>query len=149
VDSNLYTDGMDGMTVSELARRAGTTADTVRYYERIGVLREAARTAGGYRLFGDDDLARLAFVKRAQAFGLRLDEIRELLDVRDRGLCPCGHARTLLRERLDDVERQMAELEVLRDEIRRLVEGDAPAADVQWPCGGGLVNISLRERSPA
>lgn len=65
------------MTVSQLARRTGTTADTVRYSERIGLLPAAERSHAGYRLFGQDALERVAFVRRAQRFGLQLDEIRD------------------------------------------------------------------------
>lgn len=133
---------MDAMTVSQLAERVGTSADTVRYYERIGVLPEAERSPGGYRLFDEDDVDRLRFVKRAQRFGLRLDDIRELLGIRERGLCPCGHARELLETELREVEKQVAALGRLADEIRSLL--DAGTTSDGWPCRSGPLTITPR-----
>lgn len=135
---------MDEMTVSELARRVGTSADTIRYYERIGVLPEAERSPAGYRLFDDTDVDRIAFVKRAQRFGLQLDEIRELLDIRERGLCPCGHADELLVGRLDELEQQLQSLTALRDDIRGLLAGDRDG-DGCWPCGDQLIQLQPPE----
>lgn len=133
---------MDELTVSELAGRAETTADTVRYYERIGLLPEAERSAAGYRLFGDDDVRRLRFIKRAQRFGLQLDGIRELLEVRERGLCPCGHARALLEAKIEEVETQLASLRRLRGELEQLLEGGlADPGGGCWPCGSELVQL--------
>lgn len=142
--------GMDEMTVSQLARRVGTSADTVRYYERIGLLPEAARSAAGYRLFAEDDVERVGFIRRAQRFGLHLDEIGELLDIRRRGMCPCGHARTLLSAKLVEIEEQIGSLQALRDDVRGLmddggVEGGAAAG---WSCGDQLIQIHPPERGP-
>jgi DNA-binding transcriptional MerR regulator len=139
---------MDEMTVSDLARRVGTSADTIRYYERIGVLPEAERSPAGYRLFGEDDVERVAFVKRAQRFGLQLDEIRELLDIRERGLCPCGHAHDLLTDKLTEIEQQLRSLTDLRDDIRQLIAGgDLEDAVDYWPCRGQLIQLRSRERT--
>jgi DNA-binding transcriptional MerR regulator len=79
------------LTISKLATEVGLTADTIRYYEKAGLLPAPARTSAGYRLYGDDAADRLRFIKGAQRIGLRLREIKELLDIGDRGLCPCGH----------------------------------------------------------
>lgn len=122
------------ITISELAERAGTSADTVRYYERIGVLPEARRSAANYRLYDADDVERLRFVRRAKDFGLQLEDIAELVRIRDDGLCPCGHARNLLTDKLDDIERQIAALEDLRTDIRGFLVGDAINGDGCWPC---------------
>ncbi|HEX2028201.1 MAG TPA: heavy metal-responsive transcriptional regulator [Nitriliruptorales bacterium] len=130
------------MTVSELAQRAGTTADTIRYYERIGLLPEADRSPAGYRLFTEEDTRRVAFVKRAQRFGLQLDEIRQLLDIRERGLCPCGHARDLLTEKLIAIDEQIEALARLRDDIRVIIDdGEVAGGQGCWPCGPQLVQI--------
>lgn len=130
------------MTVSELAQRAGTTADTIRYYERIGLLPEAERSPAGYRLFTEEDTRRVAFVKRAQRFGLQLDEIRQLLDIRERGLCPCGHARDLLTDKLTAIDEQLEALARLRDDIRTIIDdGEVAGGQDCWPCGPQLVQI--------
>ncbi len=135
------------ITVSELAERAGTTADTVRYYERIGLLPEPRRSDANYRLYDREDVARLRFVKRAQRFGLQLDDIAELVRIRDQGLCPCGHARSLLEGKLEEIERQIAELEELRGDIRGLLETGDVAGDGCWPCAPRLLTIENRTRS--
>jgi len=124
---------VDRFTISKLAERAGTSADTLRYYERIGLLPEPARSPSGYRLFDDDALDRLRFIKGAQRLGLRLEEISELLVIREGGLCPCGRTRQLLDDRLVLLEAELAELSHLRDEIRLMLE--APASDPVDGCG--------------
>jgi DNA-binding transcriptional MerR regulator len=90
------------LTVSGLANRVGVSPDAVRYYERLGLLSPPARSAAGYRRYDERAVQRLRFVKGAQRVGLRLREIAELLEVVDRGQCPCGHTEALLRERLAD-----------------------------------------------
>ncbi len=76
-------------TISELGREVGVKPDTIRYYERAGLLPSPDRNSSGYRVYGDEDLQRLRFVRGAQRLGLRLRDIRELLAIRDRGACPC------------------------------------------------------------
>lgn len=114
---------MGSLTVSRLADRVGTSADTVRYYERIGLLPEPDRSASGYRVYDDDAVERLRFIKHAQRFGLRLEEIGELLDIREKGLCPCGHTRTLLERRLAQLDDDMATITRLRGDIAEMLEG--------------------------
>lgn len=88
------------LTVSKLATEAGVRPDTVRYYEKAGLLPPADRAASGYRLYGKEAVDRLRFIKGVQSFGLRRSEVRDLLEVMDRGLCPCGHAEGLVRSRI-------------------------------------------------
>lgn len=108
------------MHIGELATRSGVPAKTIRFYEEIGVLAVADRTESGYREFGDDALARLAFIRASQAVGLTLGEIRGVIALRDRGETPCGHVVELLEARAADVDRRIAELEALRTDLRRL-----------------------------
>jgi DNA-binding transcriptional MerR regulator len=110
------------LTVSALADQVGLSADTVRYYERVGLLPEPARSAAGYRLYDHDVIGRLRLIKGAQRAGLRLREIGELLQVADRGQCPCGHTETLLRERLAEVRAELDRLRALEAELTRLLE---------------------------
>ena len=109
------------LTVSVVADRVGLSPDAVRYYERLGLLPPPARSAGGYRLYDEAAVERLRFVKGAQRVGLRLREIGELLEVVDRGQCPCGHTDTLLRERLAEVDAELARLGALRATLARLL----------------------------
>jgi DNA-binding transcriptional MerR regulator len=103
------------LTVSALADQAGLSADTIRYYERVGLL-------PGYRLYDEAAVGRLRLIKGAQRAGLRLREIGELLQVADRGQCPCGHTETLLRERLAEVRAELTRLRALETELTRLLK---------------------------
>src|SRR6266540_4341336 len=102
------------LTVSGLAAQVGVSPDAVRYYERLGLLPPPARSTAGYRLYDEGAVERLRFVKGAQRVGLRLREIGELLQVMDQGQCPCGHTEALLRERLAEIDAQLARLVALR-----------------------------------
>jgi DNA-binding transcriptional MerR regulator len=106
----------------------GTSPDTLRYYERIGLLPKPQRTPSGYRQYGEEWVDRLRFIKGAQRFGLRLDGIAELLQIRDQGLCACGHTRELLEARLTELDAEMATLGRLRDDIRTMMEGPTNAS---------------------
>lgn len=132
---------MSQLTVSKLAQEVGTSADTVRYYERIGLLPETDRSPSGYRLYGDDAVERLRFIKRAQRFGLRLEAIAELLDVRRQGLCPCGHTRSMLQSRVAELDEEMASLARLRDDIARMIDELPSREGVEGGCTADLLQI--------
>ena len=108
-------------TVAELARRAEVTPDTVRYYERAGLLRCTHRSAAGYRHYGEAELDRLRFIQGAQRLGLRLREIRDLLQVRDTGACPCEPAETLLRRRMAEIDQEIVRLSALRADLEQML----------------------------
>jgi DNA-binding transcriptional MerR regulator len=129
------------LTVSALADTVGLSADTVRYYERVGLLPPPARSAAGYRLYDQDTVGRLRLIKGAQRAGLRLREIGELLQVADRGQCPCGHTETLLQERLSEVRAELERLRALEADLTRLLEPqpdsscpEATTAATTWWC---------------
>ena len=105
------------MRIGELAARLAINPKTIRYYEGIGLLPEPERTASGYRLYDEDDVERLTFIKTAQRLGITLDEIREILAFRDRGDRPCDYVRTVLRREVAEIDRRLAELTALRDEL--------------------------------
>jgi DNA-binding transcriptional MerR regulator len=111
------------LTVGQLAARAGVRADTVRYYERAGLLPEPNRTDGDHRRYGPADLDRMLFIRGAQRLGLRLAEIRELLVVRETGVCPCGPAELLLRDHVAEIDRETARLAALRAELSGMIAG--------------------------
>ncbi|MET9817266.1 MULTISPECIES: heavy metal-responsive transcriptional regulator [unclassified Streptomyces] len=123
------------LTVSALGARAGVSADTVRYYERAGLLPAPQRTAVGYRIYGPEAADRLLFIQGAQRLGLRLREIRDLLAVRDTGQCPCEPAEQMLRRRIGEVDAEMARLAALRAELERMLAG-IPAPDCPDPAPG-------------
>lgn len=110
------------MRIGEVAGQAGVSPQTIRFYERTGVLAPATRTSSGYRDYDGDVLGRLAFVRAAQAVGLSLGEIREVLGLRDNGETPCEHVTDLLVRRAGDLDARIAQLTALRDELRRLAK---------------------------
>ncbi|MFV2017051.1 MerR family transcriptional regulator [Micromonospora sp. LOL_023] len=109
--------GRTGMRVAELAAAVGLSPDTIRYYERAGLLPPPGRTAAGYRMYRCDAVDRLRFIQGCQRLGLRLREIADLLAVRDTGVCPCEPAEQLLHRRMAEVDAELARLTALRAEM--------------------------------
>jgi DNA-binding transcriptional MerR regulator len=103
-----------GLRIGELAARSGFSRDTLRYYERIGLLTRAPRTDGGYRVYSEQMLNRLRVIRNARRFGFSLAEIREFMKVRDSGGAPCGAVRRAAERRMAEVESQLNELKRLR-----------------------------------
>jgi DNA-binding transcriptional MerR regulator len=133
------------LTVSQLADRVGVRADTVRYYERVGLLPAPARSPAGYRTYGQAAVERLRFIKGAQRVGLRLRDIAELLEVADSGRCPCGHTEALLCERLAEVDAELDRLGALRAELARLLDAHPQAACKDPGVGGWWCVQEFRE----
>jgi DNA-binding transcriptional MerR regulator len=102
-------------TIGELASRAGVTPDALRYYERLGVIARAPRTAGGFRVYTSDALDRLRFIKQAQQQGLTLAEIRELLRLGTRrGVNQCRQVQQLLQRKLADMDARLHAMQEFR-----------------------------------
>src|SRR5712675_2458952 len=109
----------NGYRIGEIAVKAGVTVDTLRYYERLGVLPHARRTTGGLRQYGDDVLRHVRFIQQAQALGLTLKDVRQLLSDQGRGgRDRCRKVRDLLARRLKDVDAKLAELRSFRRTLR-------------------------------
>jgi DNA-binding transcriptional MerR regulator len=126
---------VERLTVVALARQVGVGADTIRYYERVGLLPEPRRSAAGYRQYGSEAVDRVRFIRGCQRLGLRLREIQELLDVRDTGICTCGPAEVMLRRRVSELDAEMARLALLRQDLVHMVER-IPGADCPDPSPG-------------
>jgi DNA-binding transcriptional MerR regulator len=112
----------DAMTIGRVAAETGVAVDTVRYYERAGLLPAPQRTSGDHRRYGPQVVDRLLFIRGLQHLGLRLAEIRELLAVRDTGACACGPAETLLRRHLAGIDAEITRLTALRAELTRMLD---------------------------
>jgi DNA-binding transcriptional MerR regulator len=108
------------MKIGEVAGRAGVPAKTIRFWEDQRLLPPPDRTPVGYRDYGPAILERLAFIRQAQASGLTLTAIRQVLEVRDGGQPPCVHVTGLIARRLAEVEARLAELTATRDQLAAL-----------------------------
>ena len=130
------------LNVSGVARQAGVSPDAIRFYEREGLLPAASRSPSGYREYDDSAAHRIAFIKGAQAMGLKLAEIRELLEIQDRGACPCGHTRTLVERRISEIDAEMKRLRSLRRELAAMAALDCPATEDSelWACEARFVD---------
>jgi DNA-binding transcriptional MerR regulator len=134
-----------GLRVAELAAAVGVSPDTVRYYERAGLLPAAPRTPSGYRTYDETAVDRLMFIQGAQRLGLQLKDIGDLLAVRDTGVCPCEPAEQLLRRRLAELDAQMAQLAALRAEITRMIDA-LPSEQCPQPAPGTWCPPSTERR---
>ena len=130
------------LNISDIARQAGITPDTIRFYEREGLLPPPARSPAGYREYDGSVSHRLHFIKGAQSMGLKLAEIKELLEIQDRGACPCGHTRTLVERRLTEIDAELARLTAVRKQLAAMAELDCPATveSQLWACEVEFVN---------
>lgn len=110
------------LPIGGLARATGVKPTTIRWYEGAGLLPPPARSRGGHRLYGPGHVARLAFLRHAREMGFPLDAVRALLDLSGHPGRDCGAAHALATAQLAEVERRLARLAALRDELRRLVD---------------------------
>lgn len=109
------------MKIGELSRATGTNIETIRYYERIGLLPAPDRTGANYRSYGDAHRSRLSFVRHSRDLGFTIEEIRSLLDLSDDPARDCGEADRIATAHLEQVEVKIAQLTALRNELARIV----------------------------
>jgi DNA-binding transcriptional MerR regulator len=106
----------------ELSRLAGISADTLRHYERLGVLPKPPRTNGGYRDYPANSLERVQLVRSALKVGFSLPELATILRMRDRGEVPCKRVRAIAGHKLEEVKQQINDLLVMRDQLERILK---------------------------
>jgi len=121
------------LLIGDLARAVGVDAKTVRFYEETGVLPPARRLPNGYRVYGENDLSRLRFVRGARSLDIALEDIKEVLAFRDSGEAPCRYVVELLHKKIEEVERRIVELQRLRGELQSLCNAanELPADDIE------------------
>jgi MerR family copper efflux transcriptional regulator len=127
VDSILYDSGVEvgssmgaatgTYKIGDVAKLSGVGIETLRFYEKSGLLDRPARTASGYRLYDASIVERLAFIKKAQVLGFTLDEIRELISHKRAGESPCGHVRAKVKSRLTELDERIRQMTLYRDEL--------------------------------
>ena len=117
------------LTIGALSRRTGVNIETIRFYEKTGVLPRPPRSAGGHRVYDEDCLKRLSFVRRSRELGFSLDEVRGLLRLVDGGRYTCAEVKVITLDHLEDIRRKIADL-------RRL---ERTLSDVAGKCRGEKV----------
>lgn len=115
--------------IGDLGKATNTKVETVRYYERIGLLPKPVRSSGNYRTYGAAELGRLSFIRRARDLGFSLDQVRALLSLSDDRTCDCAGIDRIANEHLREVDRKLADLGALRRELKAVIES----------CDGGTV----------
>ena len=110
------------LQVGEVSRQLGLNPQTLYFYERIGLIPPPQRTESGYRLFSQQDMDRLAFITRAKALGLSLDEIKDILALKDGRSLTCQAVHDRLAVKLTQIEQQIQQLQALQGELRPLLE---------------------------
>lgn len=133
------------LSIGEVSRRSGVHVETIRYYERIGLLPRPPRTEGGHRLYPEGHLRRLVFIRRGRELGFTLDEIRTLLRLAEGGF-GCGEVRAAALAHLADIRRRIADLRrmerILAETAARCAGGDAPDCPVMEALGGQAMAAS-------
>lgn len=109
-------------TISQLSKAAGIPTTTVRFYERIGLVEPEGRSQGNYRLYGDDSLTKLRFIRAAQAIGFTLNDVKSLLADEDGDTLTCGSVQGLIETRLADIEERLKDLRHVRKVLKEALE---------------------------
>ena len=117
------------LTIGDLGKATNTKVETVRYYERIGLLPKPPRSTGNYRTYGAAELNQLSFIRRARDLGFSLDQVRALLSLSDDRTCDCAGIDHIAKEHLREVDRKLADLTALRRELKAVIDS----------CDGGTV----------
>lgn len=125
------------MYVTELAKQAGVSADTVRYYSKIGMLKPTRNADNGYQLYGVTDLRRLRFVRAAKNLGYTLSDIRAMFADAEHGDSPCPRVRAVIEQRIQETEARLAELTALHAKMKHALEVWAELPDSQ-PTGDSV-----------
>jgi len=111
---------MEGLTTAKVAREGGVNTETIRYYERHGLLPKPPRTPSGYRVFSADSVQRLRFIRRAQELGFTLNEIKELLAIKVRRGSSCADVRRKAEAKIADVDAKIRHLQAIREALREI-----------------------------
>lgn len=120
--------------IGELSRRTGCNIETIRYYERVALLPAPARSAGRYRLYGEGDVRRLTFIRRARELGFTLDAVRDLLALSDNGGAVCAEVCQVTASHLAEVRAKIADLQamehILAEAMERCASGELPGCPI-------------------
>ena len=110
------------LKIGDVSKRSGIGVEALRFYEKSGLLDRPSRTFSGYRVYGEEVLERLAFIKRAQTLGFSLEEIRQIVDDARKGQSPCDEVREIVRRRMEELDERLRELRRYRQELKSTLE---------------------------
>jgi len=111
---------MKGLTISELAKNAGVNIETIRYYERLGLISEPPRTESGYRIFPPEVIQRIRFIKRSQDLGFTLSEIKKLLSMTESESSGCREVRLFASQKIKEIEFKIRDLQSIKSVLQDL-----------------------------
>lgn len=109
------------MNIRDISHNTGFSIDTIRYYEKMGLIDNVDRSKAGYRIFSNDDLKRFLFIKKAKNMGFTLNDIKELLEMRIESNEPCEHVHKLAQEKLKTVDEKLKELNGIKKVLKELI----------------------------
>ena len=115
-------EGRRMLKIGDVSKRSGIGVEALRFYEKSGLLDRPSRTFSGYRVYGEEVLERLAFIKRAQTLGFSLEEIRQIVDDARKGQSPCDEVREIVRRRMEELDERLRELRRYRQELKSTLE---------------------------
>jgi DNA-binding transcriptional MerR regulator len=122
-------EAVQSLRIGELAQTSGVSAKTIRYYEEIGLLPPAHRAGNSYRLYQIEDIRRLRFIRNARSLDFSLDDLKEVLALREQGEAPCRYVARLLEQKLAEIEERIGQMQELQQELQHLVEQAASLPD--------------------
>ncbi len=137
------------LRIGEVSGRTGISIETLRFYERSGLLGRPARTEGGYRMYGPEELLRLEFIKRAQTLGFTLEEIRRIIAEGHGGKRPCMEVREIARMRLHELDERMKEMRRYRRLLARTLQQWEETGEADGHFCGLIENAELNAALPA
>lgn len=141
-----------GLLIGELGQQVNLPTQTIRYYERLGLLDPPERTQSQYRIYSADALERLRFIQKAKLFGLSLDEIKQLIETRAGGTPPCASLRAMVKKHLDELDCHIQEMLSFRHELANRYEqidallSDSPTTNTEVSLNGRICGLIEREK---
>ena len=132
------------LRVGSIAKEAGVGVQTLHYYERIGLLPKPTRSEANYRLYSPDALRRVRFIKKAQALGFKLEEIKQILDLKSHGRAPCRKVTELGQKHLRDIDARLAQLRRYRREVARSLNSWRGKTAHRRNCAGEFCDLIER-----
>ena len=132
------------LKIGEVSKRSGISIETLRFYEKLGLLGRPARTASGYRLYDRETLERLDFIKRAQVLGFSLAEIARIIAEKQAGQSPCSEVRDIVRARLKELDERMKEMQRYRKELAAALDEWEKAGDTEGHVCGLIEGTTIK-----